>query len=110
MNKAQIMRRAWEIKREDSRNIFALCLKMAWAEARKGTEMTQREKDEKEALEQGAQYGKTRLVESDWVKYGKNRTYVEVRVYTNGGTHKRTIKVGYQDHVTGEWITDKDLY
>lgn len=29
-----IMKRAWEIKKEDSRNIFSLCLKMAWEEAK----------------------------------------------------------------------------
>ena len=34
MTKAQIMKRAWEIKKEDSRYIFGLCLKMAWAEAK----------------------------------------------------------------------------
>lgn len=34
MNKKKIMKRAWQIRREDSRNIFALCLKMAWEEAR----------------------------------------------------------------------------
>lgn len=34
MNKAKIMKRAWEIKKEDSRNLFSLCLKMAWAEAK----------------------------------------------------------------------------
>ena len=34
MTKAQIMKRAWEIKREDSRYVFGLCLKMAWAEAK----------------------------------------------------------------------------
>lgn len=36
-----IMKRAWEIKREHKDNIFYLCLKMAWAEAKKvlkGTE------------------------------------------------------------------------
>ena len=36
MNKAEIMKRAWEIKREDSRYIFGLCLKMAWTEAKEG--------------------------------------------------------------------------
>ena len=28
----KVMKRAWEIKRENVRNIFGLCLKMAWAE------------------------------------------------------------------------------
>lgn len=39
----KIMKRAWEIKKQDMRNIFSLCLKMAWEEAKsrkalKGTE------------------------------------------------------------------------
>lgn len=29
-----IMKRAWQIKRQDERNIFSLCLKMAWEEAK----------------------------------------------------------------------------
>lgn len=41
---SKIMRRAWEIKRQDARNDFGLCLRMAWKEAKevnsamKGTE------------------------------------------------------------------------
>lgn len=31
----KIMKRAWEIKRENEKNIFGLCLKMAWEEAKK---------------------------------------------------------------------------
>ena len=34
MNLSKIMKRAWEIKKEDSRNIFGLCLKMAWEEVK----------------------------------------------------------------------------
>lgn len=30
----KIMKRAWEIKKENSRNIFSFCLKMAWGEAK----------------------------------------------------------------------------
>ena len=37
MDKKMVMRRAWEIKREDSRNIFALCLKLAWKEAKEAS-------------------------------------------------------------------------
>lgn len=35
----KIMKRAWEIKKENSRNIFSLCLKMAWAEAKEEQEL-----------------------------------------------------------------------
>ena len=33
-NMKEIMTRAWEIKKENNKNIFTLCLKMAWAEAK----------------------------------------------------------------------------
>ena len=33
-NLSAIMKRAWEIKKENERNIFSLCLKMAWEEAK----------------------------------------------------------------------------
>ena len=39
-NLSKIMKRAWEIKKEDSRNIFALCLEMAWEQAKKESEET----------------------------------------------------------------------
>lgn len=35
----KIMRRAWEIKKENSRNIFSLCLKIAWEEAKEETSL-----------------------------------------------------------------------
>lgn len=39
----RIMSRAWEIKKENSRNIFSLCLKMAWEEAKKPSHPLKRE-------------------------------------------------------------------
>lgn len=33
-NLTSIMKRAWEIKKENQDNIFAICLKMAWEEAK----------------------------------------------------------------------------
>ena len=33
-DKSEIMKRAWEIKREDGRNLFAACLEMAWKEVK----------------------------------------------------------------------------
>lgn len=35
----KIMKRAWEIKRQDKRNIFSFCLKMAWEEAKEETSL-----------------------------------------------------------------------
>ena len=35
----RIMRRAWQIKKENGRNVFGLCLKMAWEEAKEEQEL-----------------------------------------------------------------------
>lgn len=35
----RIMRRAWQIKKENEKNIFSLCLKIAWAEAKEEQEL-----------------------------------------------------------------------
>lgn len=35
----KIMKRAWEIKKENEKNIFSLCLKIAWAEAKEEQEL-----------------------------------------------------------------------
>jgi len=35
MMRREIMQRAWEIRKENKDNIWSLCLKMAWAEAKK---------------------------------------------------------------------------
>lgn len=41
---------------------------------------------------------------SDWVKYGKNRTYISTRIYTNAWNLKREIKLGYVDNMTGCFV------
>lgn len=38
-NLHKIMKRAWQIKRQDEKNIFSICLKMAWAEAKEEQEL-----------------------------------------------------------------------
>lgn len=64
VNKKALFHRAWEIKRQNSKNIFSLCLKMAWAEAR---EMKAESREEKiERLSQ--KY-------SRWTKNGYDRIY-----------------------------------
>lgn len=35
----RIMRRAWQIKKQNERNIFSLCLKIAWAETKEEQEL-----------------------------------------------------------------------
>lgn len=57
---SKIMKRAWEIKNEDCRNIFGECLRVAWAEAKA--------MDKIEALED--------MGFNRWTKAGMDRMYI----------------------------------
>lgn len=48
-------------------------------------------------------YEDFRVVKSDWVKNGKNRTYYEMHGYSNGNLQKK-YKVGYVNNLTGEFV------
>ena len=61
-NLSVIMKRAWEIKREDSRNIFGICLQMAWEEAKSNKKTV-----EEYLIEKGGKL---------WEKADKKRVYV----------------------------------
>ena len=70
-NIKQIMSRAWEIKKQDMRNDFELCLRMAWAEA----------KTEKKEYKGYAVIGGESLMDSAkvfkrWKKGGNDRIYI----------------------------------
>lgn len=93
-NRRNIMRNAWEIKK--SANVsMSVALKAAWAT----------EKAMMAAEEIGKESGwNYRVVANDWVKYGKNRTYVSTRIYTNAWNCKSEKKVGYVDNLTGEFF------
>lgn len=111
-NKKDIMKRAWELKREDDRNLFSQCLKMAWAEARKP------EKSEKEMLMDALLEKETEAnshnngyayeaVVSDWEKYGKSRTYFSIIETRKNSRHYKKISYGFFDNVTGTYMAEK---
>lgn len=93
-NRRQIMRNAWAIRRETNVDM-ATALKAAWALEKA---MVAAEAAGKES---GWNY---KVCANDWVKYGKNRTYVSTRIYTNAWNLKREIKIGYIDNLTGAFI------
>lgn len=64
IDRKAIFTRAWEIKKEDRKNIFALCLKMAWAEAREMKIESREEKIERLSRKY-----------SRWTKNGYDRIY-----------------------------------
>ena len=93
-NKKEIMTNAWNIRR--SANVsMSIAMKAAWALA----------KAMNAADAAGEETGwNHKTVASDWVKYGKNRTYVSARIYTNAWNLKREIKMGYVDNMTGAFV------
>lgn len=92
-NKSMIMKRAWEIKKEDDRNVFSACLKMAWAEA-KATPAADRIA-ELEAL------GFKR-----WTKGGHDRLYINA---TDLGLEVKFRRTGSIEEATfcGEYISNR---
>ncbi len=108
-NLSRIMTRAWEIKKENTDNIFGECLKMAWAEAKAPAEKTKKEliieKLEKmaEAAEERYNYIYTVYV-SEWKKYGKNRTYLAVFEKSDITKHNAKIECGYFDNNADEYV------
>lgn len=90
-NKRDIMMNAWEIRRTAGVSM-SVALKAAWALVKAMV------KAEEIGSESGWNY---RVSANDWCKYGKNRTYVSTRIYTNAWNLKREIKLGYIDNLSG---------
>ena len=112
-NKSEIMKRAWEIKKENKNNIFSACLKLAWAEA-KGNTVSKTEKELMiEKLEMMAKEAEERYVFkytvyiSEWVKYGKDRTYLAVFETSDVTRHNAKIDCGYFDNIANEYVPGK---
>lgn len=93
-NKSNIMRNAWALRKTYGISM-SIALKSAWALEKA---MMQAEK------EMEGSYDKCKMIVNDWVKYGRNRTYVSVRYYTNAWNRKRETKIGYVDNLTGEFV------
>lgn len=93
-NQSAIMRNAWNIRR-NTKVDMSTALKAAWALAKAMIEA------ETIGAESGWNY---KVSANDWAKYGKNRTYVSTRIYTNAWNLKREIKLGYIDNMTGEFV------
>ena len=90
-NKHEIMKNAWNLVKTYGINL-ATALRSAWNLAKAMIE----------AEAAGNEYcGHTKVIANDWAKYGKCRTYISARVYTNAWNLKREIKLGYIDNMTG---------
>ena len=95
-DKRSIMVNAWNIRRTNNVSM-SVALKAAWALF----------KAIQTAEEVAANIDwNTRVRVNDWVKYGKSRTYVSAKIYTNAWKLKREIEIGYVDNLTGEFVAD----
>ena len=93
-NKRNIMINAWAIRRNNKVSM-STALKAAWA----------LEKALASAEETGKESGYNyRVSANDWNKYGKSRTYIATRIYTNAWNLKREVKIGYIDNMTGNFF------
>ena len=93
-NRSEIMKMAWQI-RKNSGCTMSMALTTAWAATKAMVE----------AEEYGNTFcGHTKVYANVWENYGKSRTYIGAKVYTNGWNMKRDIKAGYINNKTGEWI------
>ena len=90
-NMKHIMQRAWNLVKTCGITI-STALKAAWATAKAMIAA------DKKGEESGWNY---RTSANDWCKYGKNRTYITTRIYTNAWNLKREVKLGYIDNMTG---------
>lgn len=95
-SKQEIMRTAWMLIKAYgvSRSV---ALRSAWALAK--------------AVNSAASHlddycGHARITVNDWIKYGKNRTYISVRHYTNAWNLKHETRIGYVDNLSGAFCHD----
>lgn len=93
-NKREIMKKAWSLVKTCGVGM-STALKSAWALAKATIEAEGHTDDYS---------GKAKVIVNDWVKYGKNRTYIEVRHYTNAWNLKHTTKIGYVDNLIGAFV------
>ena len=121
-NLSKIMKRSHEIKRladertknslmnrnicrplkESEKAIFAICLSMAWAEARNENATWDTVAAAADRYVANSRYDE--WVCNDWVKYGKNRTYIELVRYAGGRKH--TAKCGYWDNIENVYVPE----
>lgn len=112
-NLSAIMKKAWEIKKENKENIFSLCLKIAWAEAKGAVETEAKitkdyiiEKLEEKRACTAERYSCFVYFAhaNDWKNYGKDRTYFVVYEKSNVTTHNARIDCGYFDNIKNEYV------
>ena len=93
-NKSNIMRNAWNLVKTSGIKM-STALKSAWA-LEKAMMAAEKHMDD--------DCGHAKLSVNDWVKYGKTRTYIAIKHYTNAWNLKHETKIGYVDNMTGCFV------
>ena len=97
-NKKEIFVRAWAIKRQDARNIFSICLKMAWNEAKANANKTAEERKIEELSERF----------SRWTKDGDNGKHYD-RIYFNAEDFGLEVKYYNTGNVSRAWLNGEHI-
>lgn len=92
-NKSQIMKTAWNLIKNYGIS-RSTAMKAAWAQAKVLNKAAE--------LGENSWYETYEVKSSNWVKYNKNRTYIDMIGISNGRVQK-TYKVGYVDNMTGAY-------
>lgn len=114
-NLSAIMKRAWEIKKEDNKNIFAICLKMAWEEAKKGVKKMVKKligsekqikwaKDIIEASKEAIERFNLVKIEEEFEAHDRADWFIENYAFTTKDRTKDTAKYSYF-----KWMLDEEL-
>lgn len=110
-NRSSIMKRAWDIKKLNKDNIFGLCLKMAWEEAKiTSSDMTLKDKLIAKInfiIKNASDIYSYSASINDWENYGKSRTYFSIWEKATNSRHNIKFDYGYFDNQTGTYIPGK---
>lgn len=101
---SKVMKRAWEIKKQDVRNIFSICLKMAWAESRESEEdkIFKILEAKANAVNGNGWYAYANA--NLWEKGEHSRMYFSISECRNGKL-RHTKQYGYYDRVAKKYVT-----
>ena len=105
-NLSGIMKRAWALVKKLGWTISE-GLKKAWSEEK----MTLKEQvlsELKKRIEIAPDVYDYEIVESDWIKYGKNRTYFKVVETRKNSKHYAVRDYGYIDNIKNIYIAGKN--
>lgn len=107
-NKSEIMKNAWRMVKETGLTMSS-ALKRAWA-IEKGTVKTLKEEmveKMENLIAMASDVMNYRISVNDWVKYGKNRTYLKIIETRNNSKHHVEYDFGYIDNTTNEYIAGR---